>query len=291
MSGMDERDFSNFELGDNVYKLADEVIPDIAELLGVAIAPEPNSADLQVLMGKVGRNKVLRDNEEITAIDTPTMAGLVQRSGVQSALKRSLWTPTIIANTDNVDAVVIMGGMANWQDRVPPLVEDIAAPIHVVTGNRIMDKPTEKPNPNVARMFDQLGRYPTETEYAAGVIVPRLTTAEKVVQVTAYDTDDGDEIFRRLVSDNQGLLESRLAVARVANAGVVMATQLRTAARAMRGNFDATPSRPQILVITDSFPLAETDQQVANAAAFQNPATALRMLVLTALKLHEAAQE
>lgn len=288
-----ERDFSNFYLGDSVYELASGVVPEIAERLDVTVSREPHSAELQEIMTKVGQNKVLRQNEEITAIDRRTMAELLEVSGVQRALRRSLWTPDLDASASNIDAVVMLGGVANWQDRTAKVISKGRkykdTPIYLLGGSRVMDTPTEVTNPNIAAFHETFRRYPTEARYIASVIAPRLKRVGHQVMVNTYDIKNGDEILWKLFEENGHLFFARLALARVANAGIPMAVQMRDAGRSGFKHFDTNPKKPQTFVITDEFPVSKTEKQDSNATKYQKAATGVRQLVLTAKKLHEAA--
>jgi hypothetical protein len=215
-----ERDFNTFYLEDNVYELADGVIPDIAERLDVSLADTPSTEDLQELMGKVGKNKVLRNNTEITAIERDEMVELVARSGVQETMHRSMWGPYMGASK-GPDKLIAFGGMANWQDRTAKIInqEYLNAPVHLLGGERIMDTGTEVDNPNVIRLHDAFGRYPTEAEYSSSVVLPTVSKRHNVL-ATAYSTTNADEMIARFFEQNPSLLEQRLMVARVANAGV-----------------------------------------------------------------------
>ena len=287
-----ERDFSSFQLGDNVHELAGGLVPEIAERLGIALSSEPNTGELGQLVGAIGKNKVLRDNEELEAIDRDTAVGFVECSGVQERLNRALWTPEKRATNANVDAIVISGGVANWQDRTADLVAHSPAyhkPVYAIAGNRVMSTATEKINSNIKEILEVFGRYPTEAEYTGSVIVPQLVETGRWVLPTSYPTGNGDEIADRFFEDNPGLLERKLVFARVANAGVQLAVQMRKAARKQAPDFDSDPSSPQVFVMTDSFPLAKTAEQESDPANYQKGATALRQVALTAKMLHEAA--
>jgi hypothetical protein len=288
-----ERDFSNFNLGDNVYELADGLVPEMAEQLGVDIGQEPSSEDLQLLMNQVGPKKELRSNPEIE-LPIVVKADFVDRSGVQNALDRSLWTPEITIANSGVDGVVMTGGVANWLDRIGySVVDDVSqrvegSKVYIPVGNRVMQLATEKTNSNVEIFFDDLGRYPTETEYVGHFIVPVLEDARYEVIVEPHETQNGDEILSSFFERNRELLESKLAMVRVANAGVIMAIQMRDAARSLRAEFDTDPENPQVFVATDSFPIARTEEQDEDAQHFQKSDSGFRQVVLTAKKLHEA---
>ncbi|HEX5448226.1 MAG TPA: hypothetical protein VFW90_03460 [Candidatus Saccharimonadales bacterium] len=286
-----ERDFSNFRLEDNVYELADGVIADIAERLDVPLGQEPNSADLQLIMGKVGQNRVLRQNQEVEAINRRDKAALLDRSKIQSRLSRSLWTPDVPATPKTVSAVAETGAVANWFDRGANMIPDNfrGIPLYFAVGNRVMDTVTEIPNRNVKRLVKKFKRYPTESEYGASIIAPKLDAMGHDVLMTPYPTRNGDDILAGLFEDNPHLLAGSVAMARVANAGIVMAVQMRNAARKFDPAFDSDPSRPQTFIITDEFPLARTKRQEGNPAKYQKTDSAMRQLVLSAKMLHEAA--
>lgn len=290
-----ERNFATFHLGDNVYELAGGVIPEIAERLDVQLGSEPNSADLQAIMDVVGRNKVLRNNEEITAIDRTTMADMVEGSGIQSALHRSLATPerTVTAPED-VDTLLIKSAVGNWQDRAAGAVPDEVQglPVYTIGGLRVMDTPTEVANPNVQAMHQKLGRYPREAEYIGQVIGRDLASrGHNVIPQEAgqYQSEVGDELLEEFFRNNPELIDQRVAVVQNANAGVLMAIQMRAAARRVDASFDTWGQRPQTFVITDSLPVARTDVQQEDSRHHQKASTGVRQLVLTGKKLHEAA--
>ncbi|MDQ5972446.1 MAG: hypothetical protein QG553_605 [Patescibacteria group bacterium] len=285
-----ERNFSNFELGDNVYELQQGLIPTIADRLEAPIGHEPTSEGLQLIMNKVGTNKVLRDNAEIEALSRDEMADLVDASGIQAPLERSLWTPETPADWQTVDAVVLMGGVANWQDRAADAVpaEFVGMPVYNLAGTRVMNTDTETTNPSTSHFYDVFGRYPTEAEYAASIITPGLVELGYNVAATAYPTTNGDEILSEFFETNPQLLEKRIAVVRVANAGVTMALQLRAAAQKFNPDFDTDRNEPQTFVVTDTLPVARTDEQDKDSRHYQKASSALRQLVLTAKKLHEA---
>lgn len=291
-----ERNFEKYVLGDNVYKLATDLIPEIAELLEVPISDTPNSEDLGKLVGAIGKNKVLRDNQELTAISQADAALMVDRSGVQMPLSRSLWTPHIglpdKASSDGLTATIITGAVANWQDRTRVLLEadPVKAKLYAVTGKRIMNTGTELSNPHVANFIAQNGREPSETEYASMFVLPEMTG--RLTEHVPYATVDGDEIAKNFIRDNPELFADgiRVSFARVANAGIQLAVQFRKAARAVNPGYDSNPDKPQVFVQTDTFPLARTAEELKDPANYQSPFTALRQVAVTAKMLHEASQ-
>jgi len=289
-----ERNFNDFQLGDNVYELAGGVIPEIAAKLGVELGDEPSSEALGELVGKIGKNKVLRENEDVEAIDRETAADFVDRSGVQRALSRSLWTSEPFRLAD-MDAIVMTGGMANWQDRMVTRLSThfTKKPIFYVTGERVMDSPTEVTNSNVIALQAENGQYPTESQYAAKVIVPKLIViGNKATKLLPYETDNGDELAARLFEDQPELAGQKLLFARVANAGIQLAVQMRKAARQVNPDFDSFSNMPQAFILTDWFTqVARTPDEDKDSLHFQKAHPALRQLAVTAKMLHEAATQ
>ncbi len=311
MSEVAERDFSTFELGDNVYELAGGLIPEIAERLNFELDNAPDPQEMYKLVGVLGKNKVLGANEEVDAIDLETAADLLDRSGVQKPLDRSLWTPDLkIGDLGPGPAfTVITGAVANWQDRTTKLVAEaigegtLGPEVRVVTGNRVMGKiKSEQVNLNVEKFYVEHGRYPTESEFATRYVLPVLNEAGAQAILTSYDTDSGEKLadsFSRSIKlseedhevSYEKLFEPDIPVtfARVANAGIQLAVQFRQAIKAnVSPKFDSEEA-PDVFIRTDSFPIAKTEEQKADSTNFQNPYTGLRQAVLTAKLLHEAA--
>ena len=282
-----ERNFNDYILGDNVYELAGGLIPEIAETLDIEIGSEPTSEVLGSLVGKLGTNKVLRENETPLEISQGQAVEWVERSAVQEPLARSLWTPEIpIGHLGVMEATIVTGGVANWMDRTARLVTDFSKTKSLVaaTGSREMGSPADKKNPNIAAIMNERVGAPLEAEYQAR-IMPAGT------ELHSFSTTDGAKIAEQLVERRGDLFEpgSQIAFARVANAGIQLACQFRAAARTQYPDFDTDPERPQVYVLTDGFPIAETAEQIADSRSYQSPYTALRQVALTAKMLHEAS--
>lgn len=303
---MTDRNFNNFHLGDNVHQLADGLIPEIAERLGIDLDSEPNAESLGGLIGALGKNKVLRDNDEVTAIDRDTAVDFLDRSGVQSALRRSLWTLGFDEHNDiygewyvEVDAVSVVatGGVANWQDRTARLMADeaskqlISVPTYLVAGPRIMNSATEVNNPNVLRFTKDFGRAPSEADYASTIVARELINVDDTMMVLpqSFGRGDGDVIAEQFFERNPQLLDQRLIFARVANAGVMLAVQMRLAAQKQKSEFDTDPTSPQVMILTDEFSIARTEEQEKDPANYQKAITGLRQVAVTAKMLHIAA--
>jgi hypothetical protein len=292
-----ERNFNDFYLGDNVYELADGLIPEIAERADIRLGSEPNSGDLGNLVDKLGPKEVLRHNPEVIGIDRETAVGFVLRSGVQIGMNRSLWALNDCAYGEG-EAIVVTGAVANWQDRVGETIRefDITLPVYYPAGKRVMNTDTELSNPNVERMHRAFQKYPTEAQYASSIVVPSIIFKETppfrsgyTVLPESYETQDGDELAVQFFDRNKHLLDQRLVFVRVANAGVQLAVQMRKAAQALSPDFDADPDRPQVFIVTDSFPISETEERDKQPTHYQKASTALRQVAVTAKMLHEAA--
>jgi hypothetical protein len=286
-----ERDFSTVIPGDDVYELAGGVIPELADKLEVPIGETPSLEDLQAIATQLGKNKVMRNNDQVQQVSRLAMANLVDTSGIQNALNRALWTPDISTPVFEVRRIIMLGGVANWQDRTVDIILGTEVPfeIHALGGNRVMDTETEKENPNIKLMFEELGRYPTEAEYIKDIVTAEIEiNSYSTVLPGAYDSDAATPILTEFFNNNPQVLDEKLAVARVANTGLLMAIQVRNAARKINPNFDNDPADPQLFVLTDTVPPARSDEEAADALHFQNPQNALRQVVLTAKKLHEA---
>ncbi len=156
-----------------------------------------------------------------------------------------------------------------------------------------MSSKTELPNPNVMKFNETHGQLPTQTDYVEAFIAPKLKEAGLTTYVEGYETDDGDEIAVNFAETYFELWQpgQQVAVARVANAGIQLAVQMRKAARQVNSGFDADALNPQLHVITDRFPIADTQERVEDPAHFQSPFTALRQVALTAKLLEEARQQ
>lgn len=283
-------DFSNFERGDNVLELADGLLPEMAEVFEVDLG-QGTEEDLGRLVGAIGTSKVLQENiplvQEKLGTDQSGLeiaASWLGRSGVQEALNRSLWIPEL--HTPDSASIVITGAVANWQDRTAQLVSDQPNEhVYIAAGNRVMETPTEKVNANVETFFESEGRYPTESEYALLFVAPVITASDKAVSLRSYDTANGEEIADRFLWEGSHIFVEgrRIAFARVANAGIQLAAQFVRAARSL--NFDTNSSDPQAFVLTDTFPIAQTEDETKKAKAFQNPYTGIRQIAVTAKEL------
>lgn len=290
----EQRNFHDYYLGDNVYELAGGLIPEIAELLEVDLGPQPNSESLSQLVGKLGANKVLRNNVEVEAIDSYQMADFVDQSGVQRELSRSLWSPEITPRNRGVSIAVLSGGVANWQNRSAAAIPSwFNGLVLLPTGNRIMNGPTEVNHPDVKALESILQTPPTEFEYASHVITDKIVdfAGNKLRSIPLpFESAKGHEIATQFFEKNPKLLEEKLLFVRVANAGIQLAVEMRKAARQLNSDFDQDPQNPQVYIQTDEFPVSRSAEEDARPTQFQKAQTGLRQVALTAKSLFEATQ-
>ena len=309
---VEKRDFSNFYLGDDVRELANGVIPVAADFVGVTLPEKPVdevlspemlardqaelSEGLGVAVGKLGKDKVLRNNEEIS-VHPGIMGGLVQSAGTQKSLARSLWAPEDVIDGSE-DEIVVTGAVAPWQQRVLGLLAaraergDVPQSLNLIAGNRVMKGATDVTEQHV-REFQMRhnGELPTESQYVEEVIVPKAQEAGFKVRFVAYETGSGSAIADKFTSSHPEMFVpgKKIIFVRVANAGIQLACQFRAAARSgVNPKFDADPNNPQAYILTDTHPVGFTGTQATNPKEFQSPYTGARQMMVTAKLLHEA---
>ncbi len=291
---VNERDFSTYHLGDDVTQLAGGVIAEVADITAMPLDGS-NVEQLGMLVGAIGADKVLRNNPNRTlqdALPLERAADLIDQSGIQKPLNRSFRHPD--TEMPFSEPLVVTGAVANWQDRTAKLVQGWPQTrVFMPTGNRDMSSKTEISNPNIIQFmrFDIDQPYPTEARYAESYVKPLLERAGHDVRLEAIESGDGQFILDSFAKSHRDLLYGRIGVARVANAGVQLAYQMRQAARGVLPQFDSDKQISQLYIITDTLPVARTEEQVKDLTNFQSPYTALRQLALTAKLLAQAGFE
>jgi hypothetical protein len=289
-----ERDYSTYRVGDDVTRLAGGVVAELAGTLGMPL-DGPNVEQLGQLVGAIGPDKVLRNNPDLKlreALPVAQAADIVEQSGIQKPLNRAFLHPDMEMPLD--EPIVMTGAVANWQDRTAQLVAGLAPTrVFLPIGNREMKSESELRNPNIQNymQWDQLHPYPTESKYAKSYVERVLNDAGHKTELMPMDTSDGQEILDRFAASHRDLSYGRLTVARVANAGVQLAYQMRTAARKEMKAFDVEVGAPQLYIVTDTLPLAQTEDELKDPVHFQSPYTAMRQLALTAKLLAQAGYE
>ncbi len=292
---MSARNFNNFHLGDDVYELAGGLVHDLAEKAGLEPYVGPHSEVLGELVGILGKNKVLRENEPVDFLTNRQMAGHVDRSGVLLPMDRSLHTPYI--QVAEGTPRLVTGGVPNWQIRTADLLVSKAAEltsptaVYMAVGNRPMDKPNETGHPKVKQFVEDYGHFPKESQFAEEFVFPRLTEAGYAVFFEPYEASDGEEIARLFVADYPAAFKKGKAMsfARVAGSGVHLATQFRDAAREVNPDYDSDKNAPQVFMETDGIEVARNKAQRKDALHYQAPQPGLRTTALKAKLLHLAA--
>jgi hypothetical protein len=283
-------DFSNYELGVNVYELADGVLPEIAHALEFETSREPSTEELQALIGHIGPAKTLQDNiarvQERLGTDQNAVAlaaDWVERSGVLQPLIRSIARPDVVVPR-LFDEAFIGGGVARWMLRRVAQAEDVTVQglrigqVTLPLGQRQMG---EAEHDLVKEYAVRNGTLPTEVEFGRSYILPRLRNAGLNVRLLDFDSQNGDEIMRMYAESgdlNDGLV---LALANAPSA-IQTAGQCRIAAREVDGDFDH--SGRQLFVASDTIDVA---RQGEPAATHQNPFSALGQIARNALFLHK----
>lgn len=287
-----ERDFSNYQLGDNVHELADGLLPEMASALGYELAEQPSEENLRGLIKHIGPSKWLQDNIELvqqrlgTSADARTLAAnWVDRSGTLAPTSRSFANPEITV-PDEIDAAFITGGVARWMlRRASQLVN------HRIQGNKVstvyLPVGTGAMNSSEHDLVESLatkeGREPTQREFAAAYIVPMLGSVglkPELLEEIIGDSDKGNEIMQRFASYDALAGGTVLAVANAPSA-IQTAGEYRLAAWQASADFDEEGE--QLFVLADSIPVARHGE---SAATHQNPYTALGQIARNALFLH-----
>lgn len=295
--GTSERNFANFQLGDNPLELAGGLLPEVAERYEFTLGSEPNADALGQLVGYLGKSAVLRENPSPKSVGIKQVADWVERSGIMQPLDRLLLNPDMPAQRGSL--LVMTGGVANWMDRSEELLKPSNrllkdgnyTGVIIAAGTRIMNSVTEVNNPRVKAFAEETGHLPDEAEYAKRFILPSLRQLYTLNSLQSCDTKNGDELANLFVANNQDLLEQGrpLTFVRVASAGVQLALQMRRAIQKVSPGYDS-PDAPKIGILTDTISIAQTRVSIAKPTRFQSPFTALRQVALTAKLLHEATQ-
>jgi|GEM_PF-2488949 len=293
-----ERNFATFEFGDDPYQLADGLLTELADRVNVVLSKPNGPSDL---VARFGKKETLRENNLEAITDVMSLeeaADYVERSGIMEPLNRSLWTPDLVGGTDL--PLFVTGAVANWQDRTANVITLLPgqSDVHTAVGNRKMGSTdTERSNESFQKYVATFEEEPTEAIYFERFIKERLEDAGRQVVFQGYKNAKGDEIAQKYIQSEKGaVLLDGVMVARVANAGLQLALQLRKEARVVRPDFDSK-EHPDLFIVTDGvsefFKVARTDEEARpeNAHKFQHPVTALRQAVVTGKLLDEARQQ
>lgn len=279
-------DFSNYELGDNVYELAGGVLPEMAEAAGFDLGPEPTEEALSGLVGRLGPQRELQRNIELVKeflgpYAQDRAADWVERSGVLIPLQRPFAAPGEMPREH--DAIVFSGGVARWMLRRMTMVETIdpetVGRVVLPIGNRPMGSVEHQ----LVKTFEaRERRLPTEAEFAERYLLGRLAAAGfREVDLVKFDTKNGDDILAGLFAMRPELLDGSILVPANAPSAIQTAGQLRVAARNARSDFDSNGD--QMAMVSDAIEVARNPKQ--KPATHQDPFSALGQIARNALFL------
>ncbi len=284
------RNFNTYELGDNVYQLANGLLQEITEVAGYDISTDPTESELRGLVAKLGPDKELQQN--ISTVETvlgknsdEIITGWIERSGMMLPLDRrfSLNQPS----PEFVDSAVFSGGVANWMLRRGEVLKRLdpekVGEVVLSMGNRKMGLGEHQLVTTWAKSHD--GQRPTEAEFAREYIVGSLALSGFQTEIFAVDSGNGDEVLDVLFSERPALVDKAIAVIGNAPNAIQAAGQLRLAGRRAHSKFD--DEGEQVSMLSDSFPIANHGELPAFA---QNPKTALGQLARNALILFNNQQ-
>lgn len=300
-------DFSNFEieplrgrsrneLYTGVYALGRDLLPEIADGLEISqLSANPSTEEIQRMIGEMAPHKTLQDNigfvkERLGYEDDPRratdyVADQIERSGALKPLRRAFREEKELP--EEVDAIFMTGGIANWILRRRNLVEQLDASlcedVYVAVGNRVMS-PTEHA---LVRTFErQYGHQPTEAEFMSKYVNFALGMGSHNVATTTADTRVGDEVIDTLLDRVPYILDGTvLAVGNAPNT-IQSAGQFREAAQRVNPDFDEGEN-PQLFMIGDTIQVARHEE---GTATHQNPFSALGQIVRNALYIQRAVE-
>ena len=270
-------DFSNYQSGEALYGLADNLLPEIADSIGFSLAERPEVSNISELISVVGPDKELQKNisvvREVLGEDAKDqIADWIERSGIMYPVERGLVSP--VAVPDSVDTVIINGGVANWMLRRTAVVQRLdpekVGQVVLPIGNRTMANVEHQ---LVASYEKKFGQRPTESQFAERYLLGSLALMGFDAQLIAVESGRGNEVLDALVATNPSTLDGTVVVASNAPNAIQAAGELRLAGQRSRANFDSAGE--QVFMVSDSFPVARHGEA---AKTHQNPETALGQL-------------
>lgn len=285
-----ERDFSTYELGDDVYQLAGGLLREIAEVAHYTLSTEPNETELRGFIGVLGPEKELQRNiqglqERLGSAAVHTVADWIEISGIMQPLDRTFKSNLKIAG--KIDTLVVPGGVARWMLRRASILESIdpkivAGDVFLLGSARKM-RPTEH---QIVENYQEVNDDIDEGGFARKIIQPRIQNAgfsEKSVFVYSPcpETENGDQLLRSFFESHRSVLREYVTVVSNAPNAIQSIGQFRQIAREFDTKFDDGTN--QLSVISDGFPIARNGE---GPETYQNPFTALGQLARNALFLY-----
>lgn len=265
-----QRDFSNFQLADNVFELANGLLPRIAETMNFHMPYTDNSVGERVyipgeqvlrdFVGATGPDKELQKNiGELTdalgddAVEV-TAGWIETESGMMIPADRYFARPK--SAPKKVDKGVFGGGVFRWPLRRtvlgmsldPEMFEDGLT----LYGSTRLVKPGEH---QLARRFERIhGHMATENDIMKEYMKPMLELAGHKVDVVEPETANGDKALDYLFGKNPGLLGKSILMLTNTPNSIQAAGQLRLAALRADIRFDSNGD--QLSMKGDGAPVA-----------------------------------
>lgn len=278
-------DFSNYELGDNVYELANGLLLRMAEAARYDLGLEPSEVAISGLIGRYGPEKELQKNislvKEILGPDsTRITADWVDESGALHPVNRSFAHDT--RPPEKVDAVVWSGGVANWLLRRTGVTERLdptkVGSVLLPVGNLQMSPGQHQLVATYARLH---GKLPTQADFVETYVTGRLKLADFRYEVIQVEEEKGDKILDALFEAKPELLGQTVLVAANAPNSIQAAGEVRLSAKKRNPEFDRAGD--QLFMVSDTIPVARRGE---STATHQNPDSALGQIARNALFLH-----
>ncbi len=294
---MVHKDFSNFELGDNVLELANGLLPRIAETINFDIPSEQDGSGKRV---HVPSEPLLRDFVKATGPDKEfqkNIGKLTEVLGDAAVEVAADWVETesgimrpvdrYFARPEQAPKQVDVGVFGAGVFRLPLRRTILAMGLDpemfkdglVLYGGTRLVKPTEH---QLARRFERTtGHMPTETEIMNEYMKPMLELAGHKVDVVEPETSKAKEALDYLFNKKPELLGKSILVITNTPNSIQATGVLRLAARRADSSFDSNGD--QLSMKGDGIAVARHGEK---PETHQNPITAVGQLVRNGLYVY-----
>lgn len=308
-----ERNFANYQRGDNPAELAGGVLREIAAVTGSPLDERPTEQQIGDLIGDVGKKRELQENigqvsQKLDKDATVIMADWVDRSGVLLPVERAFSDPDVPMPKKLGFVVVQSDVVVNWflrrKDQAQRLDPEEVDEFLLVVGTR-KAKPAEHPfiktivrdNRQAAGLVaeeeepvpendeekerqkkEREKYYPPAAEYIKKLqVVEGLQAAGFNARLLETGVSKGDEVLNELMAARPELLDGTVMAIGNAPSTIQAAGQLQDAARRVDPNFNS--GGEQLFMRGDTIQVARRGEK---PATHQNPETALGQIVRNA---------
>lgn len=312
-----QRDFTDYQRGDNPAELASGVVREIAAATGSPLDDQPTEAQLKDFIGDVGKKRELQENigqvsQKLGKDATEIMADWVDRSGVLRPVERAFADPTIPLPKKIGIVVVQADVVANWMLRrkgqaerldpeavdelvlvvgtrtVKPAEHQLAATINR-NKRRAAGLPEEKDEPKPTtdeekqkQKEEREAFYPPAAEFLKRLrIVEGLEAAQFNATLLETGVSRGNDVLDELIAQRPELLETTVMAIGNAPSTIQAAGQLQDAARRADPSFNSNGD--QLFMRGDTVEVARHGEKTAT---HQNPETALAQIARNAKYIH-----